>query len=122
MKLTIRLSLLGSLLTLISPHALSDEELPIPFRHAQGKVLYDENCSSCHGGKLSGSDNGPPLMHPYYKPSHHGDSAFYRAGLQGVRAHHWNFGDMPAVPGMTERKMKNIISYIRYYQQQKKLY
>ncbi len=122
MKLSIRLFLSGILLTHINQQALSDEDLAIPFRYAQGKVLYDLNCASCHGEKLTGSDNGPPLIHPFYKPSHHGDSAFYRAGLQGVRAHHWNFGDMPPVPGMTERKMKNIISYIRYYQQQMKLY
>ena len=122
MKSTIRLVLLGSLFTLISQQAFSTEALSIPFRYAQGKVLFDLNCGACHGGNLAGSEQGPPLIHPYYKPSHHGDSAFYRAGLKGVRAHHWNFGDMPPVPGMTEDKMKHIISYVRYYQQQKKLF
>lgn len=114
--------LLGSLLYVISQTALGAENIDIPFRYAKGQVLFEQKCSSCHGESMTGSDKGPPLLHSFYKPSHHNDASFYRAGLKGVKAHHWNFGDMPPVPGMTERKMKNIISYIRYYQQQKKLY
>lgn len=94
----------------------------IPFKYAEGQVLFDENCSACHGVKLTGSDQGPPLIHGFYKPSHHGDAAFYRAALKGVRAHHWNFGDMPAVVGMTKQKMDSIVPYIRYIQTQQKLY
>lgn len=114
--------LLGGILSIISQQAISAEDLPIPFKYAKGQILFEENCSSCHGADLTGSKEGPPLLHAFYKPSHHGDAAFYRAGLQGVKAHHWKFGDMPAVPDMTESKMKHIISFVRYYQQQKKLY
>ena len=96
--------------------------IDIPFSYAKGQVLFEQYCSSCHGTDLNGSDKGPPLLHPYYKPSHHGDEAFYRAALKGVRAHHWNFGDMPAVIGMTTKKMDSIVPYVRYFQQQKKLY
>jgi len=97
-------------------------DVTVPFSLAKGQSLFNENCSSCHGKQLDGSAEGPPLLHPYYKPSHHGDQAFYRAALNGARQHHWNFGDMKAVPGMTEDKMKSILPYIRYYQQQKGLY
>ena len=76
----------------------------------------------CHGLELEGSKQGPPLLHPLYKPSHHDDKSFYRAALKGVRQHHWNFGDMPAVPGVTPGKMDRIVPYLRYYQKQKKLY
>ena len=102
--------------------ATNDDQISIPFRLAKGKNLFDENCGSCHGLQLNGSDKGPPLIHGLYRPSHHGDAAFYRAALQGIRAHHWPFGDMPPVPGMTREKMDNILPNIRYYQQQKKLY
>jgi cytochrome c5 len=98
------------------------EEVEIPFYLGMGQLLYEKYCSSCHGQQLTGSDKGPPLIHPYYKPSHHGDQSFYRAALQGVKQHHWNFGNMPPVEGMTSKKMDSLVPYVRYYQQQKKLY
>jgi len=98
------------------------EEVEIPFHLARGQLLFEKYCSSCHGLQLTGSDKGPPLLHAFYKPSHHGDKSFYRAALQGVKQHHWNFGDMPPVEGMTPKKMDSLVPYIRYYQQQKKLY
>jgi cytochrome c5 len=98
------------------------EEVEIPFHLGKGQLLYEKYCSSCHGLQLNGSDKGPTLLHPFYKPSHHGDKAFYRAALQGARQHHWEFGDMPPVEGMTTKKMDKLVPYVRYYQQQKKLY
>ena len=98
------------------------EKIEIPFQLGQGQLLYEKYCRSCHGIDLTGSDKGPPLLHPFYKPSHHGDKAFYRAALQGARQHHWEFGDMPPVEGMTQKKMDKVVPYVRYYQQQKKLY
>lgn len=97
-------------------------DVKIPFSYGKGKQLYEENCSSCHGVKLDGTDKGPPLIHAFYKPSHHGDGAFYKAALKGARAHHWNFGDMLPVKGMTAKKMDSIVPYVRFYQQQMKLY
>lgn len=98
------------------------DTVEIPFAMARGQLLYEKYCSSCHGLELGGTDEGPPLIHPFYKPSHHGDRAFYRAALQGTRQHHWEFGDMPPVPGITRKKMDRIVPFIRYYQQQKKLF
>jgi mono/diheme cytochrome c family protein len=122
MKLKNRFILFGACLAVFSLSAYSSEEMNIPFRYAKGQVLFEKYCSACHGANLTGTEKGPPLLHSFYKPSHHGDAAFYRAALKGVKAHHWNFGDMPPVPGMDERKIKSIVPYIRYYQQQKKLY
>ncbi len=98
------------------------EEIEIPFHLAKGQMLFEKYCSSCHGAELNGSDKGPPLVHPFYKPSHHDDKSFYRAALQGVRQHHWEFGDMPPVEGITPKKIDSLVTYIRYYQQKKKLY
>ena len=102
--------------------AFAADTVEIPFKLGRGQLLYEKYCSSCHGLELDGTDTGPPLVHPFYKPSHHGDKAFYRAALQGVRQHHWNFGDMMPVAGMTPGKMDKVLPYIRYYQQQKALY
>ena len=98
------------------------EEVEIPFHLGKGQLLYETYRSSCHGLQLNGSDKGPPLLHPYYKPSHHGDQSFYRAALQGAQQHHWEFGNMLPVEGMTAKKMDSLVPYVRYYKQQKKLY
>ena len=98
------------------------EKVEIPFHLGKGQLLYEKYCSSCHGLQLNGSDKGPPLLHPFYKPSHHGDQSFYRAALQGVQQHHWGFGNMAPVEGMTTEKMDSLVPYVRYYQQQKELY
>lgn len=123
MKLKIQYWLMSfSLMTLNVPAVQAAEDITIPFRYAKGQVLYEMHCSSCHGQDLIGTEKGPPLLHPFYKPSHHGDAAFYKAALKGARAHHWDFGDMQPVQGMTKKKMDSILPYIRFYQQKKNLY
>lgn len=110
------------LMPLAGSQVWAAEQIEIPFHLGKGQLLYEKYCSSCHGSDLNGSDEGPPMLHPFYKPSHHGDKAFYRAALQGTKQHHWEFGDMPPVEGMTRKKMDSVVPYVRYYQQQKKLY
>lgn len=80
---------------------------------ATGKALYEKNCAACHGIDLKGSDKGPPFLHRVYEPSHHGDVAFQLAAKNGVRAHHWKFGDMKPVPGVTPDEVAHITAYIR---------
>ncbi|ART79176.1 c-type cytochrome [Oceanisphaera avium] len=87
-------------------------------RHQQGQLAYDEHCASCHGSDLTGTRQGPPFLHVVYEPSHHGDEAFYRAIANGVQAHHWRFGDMPAVPKVSREQAKEIIAYIRQRQRE----
>ena len=94
----------------------------VPFTYAKGASLYEKNCAVCHGSALEGSKQGPTLLHAFYKPSHHSDSSFYRAALKGVKAHHWNFGNMPPVKGITMKDMDAIVPYIRWYQKDKGLF
>lgn len=61
-------------------------------------------------------------MHGYYHPSHHSDVAFYRAIARGVRQHHWEFGDMPAVIEIQENEAVAIVRFIRWAQQTMELY
>ena len=84
---------------------------------AIGKRIFDSACAACHGANAAGTDGiAPPLIHKVYEPSHHGDEAFQRAAANGVKAHHWNFGDMPPVSGLTRGDVTMIISYIRELQ------
>lgn len=123
MKYKNLLPLGAALLAAVIAHSSAvANEVEIPFEFAKGQILFEKYCSGCHGLQLDGTDQGPPLIHPFYKPSHHGDKSFYRAALQGVRQHHWNFGDMKPVEGMTRGKMDSVVPFVRYYQQQQKLY
>jgi len=106
-------------LLLISNAALAAQDsLKPPFQFALGKQLFEENCAQCHGQWGNGTDKGPALTHRFYLPNHHGDEAIYRAAMKGVRAHHWNFGNMPPVEGITKRKLDRIVPYIRWLQKQ----
>lgn len=84
---------------------------------SQGQDLFKANCATCHGSNASGSDQGPPLVHDIYNPGHHSDEAFYRAVKQGVRQHHWPFGNMPAQPQVSEGQLAKIVQYVRELQQ-----
>ena len=81
-----------------------------------GKPLFDTHCASCHGADLEGSDKGPPMLHKAYQPSHHPDMAFQMAVKNGSRAHHWNFGDMKPVEGVTADEVAHITAYVRMQQ------
>lgn len=81
-----------------------------------GKVLYEKNCAACHGLSLDGTDKGPPFLHRVYIPSHHGDAAFQLAAKNGVRAHHWKFGDMQPVPAVSANDVAHITAYVRLKQ------
>lgn len=94
----------------------------VPFKYALGMKKYQENCSSCHGKWIEGTKKGPPLLHGFYKPSHHNDRTFYRAALKGVFQHHWNFGPMPKIEGITVKDMDKIVPFLRWLQQEKGLY
>ena len=83
----------------------------------EGETIFNANCAACHGKNGAGVDGaGPPLVHVIYEPNHHADIAFYVAVKQGVRAHHWRFGNMPPVPDVGEHDVAKIITYIRELQ------
>ena len=82
-----------------------------------GKAAFEAKCAACHGVNAAGQDGvAPPLVHKIYEPSHHGDGSFLVAVRNGVRAHHWRFGNMPPVDGLTEGDVKMIVAYVRELQ------
>ncbi|MCB1368405.1 MAG: cytochrome c [Rhodobacteraceae bacterium] len=82
-----------------------------------GETAFNAKCAECHGQNAAGNDQaGPPLVHKIYEPGHHGDAAFLMAAQNGVQSHHWRFGNMPAVEGVTPGDVKAIIAYVRTLQ------
>lgn len=95
----------------------ADSEPPAPGSAATGAELYQTNCASCHGVDLGGTEQGPSHLSIVYEPNHHGDDSFRSAILNGAPQHHWNFGDMAAVPGLDDDEIDAVIAYIRSEQE-----
>ncbi len=82
-----------------------------------GERVFNAKCAVCHGRNAAGQQGiAPPLVHKIYEPGHHGDGAFMLAARTGVRAHHWRFGDMPPVEGVTDAEIDAIVAYVRALQ------
>ena len=99
--------------------ALVAVTMPLAFtpKEQMGAKAFEENCAACHGANAAGRDGiGPPLVHIIYEPSHHGDQSFHLAAMNGVRAHHWPFGNMPPVEGVTTSDVESIVAYVRALQ------
>ncbi len=84
---------------------------------AAGEELYQANCAQCHGADLRGTDQGPPHLDAVYLPDHHADIAFLYAVRNGVQPHHWGFGPMPAIEGLSDDDVTSIIAYVRAQQE-----
>lgn len=83
-----------------------------------GKRVFENSCAACHGTNAAGQNGvAPPLIHPTYRPGHHSDFAFVMAAKNGVQSHHWDFGNMPPIPGLTDGDVKLIARYIRELQE-----
>ena len=83
-----------------------------------GTSLFAANCAACHGAAADGTNSGPPLVHRLYEPGHHPDISFHSAVKNGVIAHHWDFGDMPPVAGLSQEEVAQIIAYVRDLQRE----
>jgi mono/diheme cytochrome c family protein len=90
----------------------------VPAELQAGEAKFNAHCSACHGPQATGTQQGPPLVHKIYEPNHHGDAAFLRAAEFGVKAHHWEFGNMPKIEGVSSSDVEQIIRYIRWLQRQ----
>lgn len=94
------------------PNSFTDQE-------QTGQRAFDAVCAACHGTHAQGTQGvAPPLVHKIYEPGHHGDMAFVLAAQNGVRAHHWKFGNMPPVEGVTQADVLNIVAYVRALQRE----
>jgi len=99
-----------------APKAAVNALVPADVQPGEGK--FKANCAACHGVDGVGTSQGPPLVHKVYEPNHHGDAAFQRAAANGVKAHHWEFGNMPKIDGVTPDDVDQIIKYVRWLQKQ----
>lgn len=105
-------------LSLFSGPAARSAAFKLPAELQSGEGKFNTFCARCHGPEATGTKQGPPLVHKIYEPNHHGDAAFQRAAAYGVRAHHWQFGDMPKIEGVKPEDIDQIVKYVRWLQRQ----
>ena len=88
---------------------------PLGFKGVVDKGVepFEKYCMVCHGPKGQGSEQGPPLVNQVYRPDHHADLSFHFAVRDGVKSHHWNYGDMKPVPLITLEETEHVIAFIR---------
>ncbi|WP_419552988.1 c-type cytochrome [Candidatus Poriferisodalis sp.] len=82
-----------------------------------GAATYQQYCAECHGVDLRGTDKGPSQLSIIYEPGHHSDYAFRSAISEGAPEHHWWFGDMPPVEGISDDEIEAVISFVRAEQE-----
>lgn len=84
-----------------------------------GERVFNASCAACHGTNAAGQNGvAPPLIFITYAPNHHGDGAFLSAARNGVQAHHWDFGNMPPIEGLTNSDIAALVRYIRELQRE----
>ena len=105
-----------------NPEAAKSAVGATPAEVQVGEAKFTANCAGCHGVRAVGTKQGPPLVHKIYEPNHHADMAFQRAAENGVRAHHWEFGNMPKIEGVTAGDVDHIIRYVRWLQREAGIY
>ncbi|MFC4670769.1 c-type cytochrome [Seohaeicola nanhaiensis] len=102
-----------------SAQVLTEAEFVMPQLSSEaqeGERYFNAVCATCHGQNGLGTDQGPPLIHDIYNPGHHADQAFMIAAMNGVRQHHWPFGNMPPQK-VTSGEVARIITYVRELQE-----
>ncbi len=95
---------------------VSESEPALSNTARAGEDLFNANCSVCHGVNAAGTSQGPTLIDRIYHPGHHSDFSFRNAVSNGVRQHHWVFGDMAPVAGVSSEDVEKIICYVREVQ------
>lgn len=107
-------------LSVLLATACGDDSDPVaaPANDLDGAALYGANCASCHGADLRGTSQGPSHLSIVYEPNHHGDEAFRSAIRNGAVQHHWDFGEMPPVEGLTDDEVDAIIAFVRAEQEE----
>ena len=95
---------------------VSEPEIALSNTARVGEELFNANCSVCHGMNASGTSQGPTFIDRIYHPGHHPDFSFRNAVSNGVTQHHWVFGNMPPVDGVSPEEVDKIICYVREVQ------
>lgn len=83
----------------------------------RGGAIYGANCAACHGAALEGTDLGPSLLDPMYASGQLSDDRFRSAVRNGVEETRWEFGPMPAMGGLGDDQIDELLGFVRASQE-----
>jgi mono/diheme cytochrome c family protein len=106
---------IATALAACSGGSASDVNIPVqdPDLVSSGADIYQASCASCHGTDLRGTEKGPSHLSAVYVPNHHSDAAFLLAVRNGSPQHHWRFGDMEPIDGLSDEDIVAITAFVR---------
>ncbi len=108
-----RLAALTSLTLVVAACTNSQPAATATDDGSPGFEIYQASCASCHGVDLKGTNKGPSHLSIVYEPNHHPDESFRSAITNGARQHHWEFGDMEPVQGLSDQDIEDVIMFVR---------
>jgi mono/diheme cytochrome c family protein len=80
-----------------------------------GRIAFASECARCHGRLAGGTSRGPDLIRPAYGPAVVSDNQIQRAVREGVAAQDGSAG-MPAVDNVSDRRLDDVITFLREMQ------
>lgn len=102
-------------LAMASLSACAPAYVPITGLHAEGEVLYINNCAACHGIGGVGTASGPSMLDPAMVALE--DAAYVASVDIGVEAGKWpGFEGMVPVTTISHSELAKVTAYIRYLQ------
>ena len=81
-----------------------------------GRIAFAEEFAGCHGRLARGNERGPDLIQPDYGRRVRSDAQFRRAVREGIPVPRAGYGAMPAVKGVSERRLDRMIAFLREVQ------
>lgn len=81
-----------------------------------GQIAFAADCAACHGRNAEGTERGPALTQAAYGPAELPDQHFRDAVQKGAPARRHDFGAMPAFPGLPDRRLDQILAFVRELQ------
>ena len=75
--------------------------------------LYDSFCIECHDTQGKGTQYGAARAHLVYGPQYHTNRSFFLAVSTGIKAYHWQYGDITKVSSVATEDAAYIESYIQ---------
>lgn len=82
-----------------------------------GAVSFERYCASCHGDLGQGiAEAGPPLVDPMYTEAVYSDELLVAAVRRGATSDAWDFPIMPAVPGLSDGELGDVLAFVRQIQ------
>ena len=112
--LLIGISVLAAVLT--DSDSIIVDLTTVDTRGVDGASIFANSCAQCHGADLRGTASGPPLLDAIYRPAHHPNAAIITAIRIGSRQHHWPFGAMAPIEGLSTAQIAAVIEFIREQQ------